>query len=297
MISLEDFKKRMNGLNYEIIKYNGFSKKSLFKCPKHGFFSKKPSNFLYHQCNECTKEKLHSLFSKTEDKFLKQAKEIFPNYDFSKIVYCNDESYITVICDKHGEFKTTPRRLLSKHKCPFCAEEDRKKSKTYTTQELIEKANKIHNFKYMYLNPKTGILSNIEIVCPKHGSFWMTWNNHINQKQKCPACFTFKGEERIEKILNKNNLLFEKNKKYKDLVDKTNLSYDFYIPSKKLLIEHNGEQHYYNSFNKPLHEWHRQLHHDWLKRKYAKNNKLKLLIIPYWEFDNIEKIMENEING
>ena len=48
---------------------------------------------------------------------------------------------------------------------------------------------------------------------------------------------------------------------------------------------------------KPIHEWHRQLHHDWLKRKYAKENKLKLLIIPYWDFNNIEKIMEIEING
>ena len=71
----------------------------------------------------------------------------------------------------------------------------------------------------------------------------------------------------------------------------------FFIPNKNLLIEHNGEQHYFNSFKKPIHEWHRQLHHDWLKRKYAKENKLKLLIIPYWGFNNIEKIMEIEING
>ncbi len=297
MVSLEEFKKRMNGLNYEIIKYNGYSKKSLFRCSKHGLFEKKPSNFLQHQCNECTKEKLHNLFSKSQEKFINQAKEIFPFYDFSKTIYYNDETYVTVICQKHGEFKTTPRRLLSKHKCPICAKEDRKKAKSYTVQELIEKANKIHNNKYTYINPKNGILSNIEIVCLKHGSFWMTWNNHINQEQKCPACFTFKGEEKIETYLNKNNIFFERNKRFSNLIDKTNLSYDFFIPNKNLLIEHNGEQHYFNSFKKPIHEWHRQLHHDWLKRKYAKENKLKLLIIPYWDFNNIEKIMEIEING
>lgn len=34
-----------------------------------------------------------------------------------------------------------------------------------------------------------------------------------------------------------------------------------------------------------------QKHHDWLKRKYAQKNSYNLLIIPYWEKDNIEKIL------
>ena len=53
--------------------------------------------------------------------------------------------------------------------------------------------------------------------------------------------------------------------------DKRKLSYDFYIPSKNLLIEYNGEQHYKSI----KHFGGRKMfllqkHHDWLKRKYAK---------------------------
>lgn len=29
-----------------------------------------------------------------------------------------------------------------------------------------------------------------------------------------------------------------------------------------------------------------------LKRKYAKDNNINLLVIPYWEFNNIEKIID-----
>ena len=38
-------------------------------------------------------------------------------------------------------------------------------------------------------------------------------------------------------------------------------------------------------------------HHDWLKRKYARKNHLKLLAIPYWNNKEISKILEEELNG
>ena len=53
----------------------------------------------------------------------------------------------------------------------------------------------------------------------------------------------------------------------------------------------------WSSLPKEVHEWHKQLHHDWLKRKYAKNHNINLLVIPYWDFDNIEKILEDYLSS
>lgn len=39
-----------------------------------------------------------------------------------------------------------------------------------------------------------------------------------------------------------------------------------------------------------------QKHHDWLKRKYAKENGYRLLTIPYWEYDNIENIIMEKLD-
>jgi hypothetical protein len=101
----------------------------------------------------------------------------------------------------------------------------------------------------------------------------------------------------LEEFLNRKNISFKRNKTFDDLKDDRLLSYDFYIEEKNLLIECQGQQHYYNSFHKPLHEFHKQLHHDWLKRRYCKKNKINLLIIKYTNYKNIEEILEDYLNG
>lgn len=297
-IELDEFTRRAKTLlkEIEIIKYNGYNKKSEFKCKIHGVFFKTPKNFLIHQCNKCTNEKLHLLYVKDKETFLKQATKIFPNYDYSETNYYNDETEIIVICKEHGEFKTTPNRLLSKHECPKCADKKRTSLKTYTLNELKERA-KLLNYNYDYSKAnEIGIYNSVEIICKKHGSFFMTWNNHLNCKQKCPSCFSSFGELETEKFLNKKSIKFSKTKIFKNLIDINKLSYDFYLEDRKILIECQGQQHYYNSFNKPLHEWHRQLHHDWLKRKYAKDNNFNLIIVPYWEYKNINNFLEVKLN-
>ena len=281
--------------NYELIKFNGMKNKSIFKCSKHGLINKTPANFINHQCNECTKEKLREMFLKSNDDYIKEAKEIFPEYDFSKTEYKGNDKKIIVIYPKHKEFKIEANSLLQGHGCKLCANEEISKMKTYSVNELIQRANKVHNYKYDYsLSDKNGISSKVKINCPTHGIFTKSWNNHINQHQGCPECNGFFGEVKTKEWLVKNNIEFVKNKPFEDLKDIDYLKYDFYIEKINLLIEIQGQQHYYNSFNKPIHEWHRQLHHDWLKRKYAKN--FNFLTIPYWEFKNINKILERKIN-
>lgn len=117
--------------------------------------------------------------------------------------------------------------------------------------------------------------------------------------EKCRFCQESQAERIIRTYLEKKGyrrfLDFFPQKEFKDCVGKNKqpLTFDFYIPSKNLLIEYNGEQHYLPSRFRH-HDLREQRHRDWLKRRYAKDNSMRLLVIPYWKFKDIGRILEEE---
>ena len=147
------------------------------------------------------------------------------------------------------------------------------------------------------------------------------WYVRVNSRTSfntgCPECQNSKGEKIISQYLLDSNFIkinqteyidsFKYNynyyipqKEFNGLVGlgNGNLSYDFYLPNQNLLIEFQGEQHekYIPGLHKSKKDFERQLEHDKRKREYAKNNNIKLLEIWYWDFDNIEEILNNYLN-
>lgn len=112
---------------------------------------------------------------------------------------------------------------------------------------------------------------------------------------RCPECQSSKGEERISEYFINNQILYKSQKTFYGLIGLGNnlLSYDFYLPQYNLLIEYQGQQHekYIKGFHKSIKDFERQVEHDRRKREYAENNKIKLLEIWYWDYDNIETIL------
>ena len=121
----------------------------------------------------------------------------------------------------------------------------------------------------------------------------------VGRSMKCRNCTSSKGEQRIKEWLIDNNIKFKQQKTFKYLVGIGNglLSYDFYLPQYNLLIEYQGEQH--EKFIKGLHKSEEafiiQKEHDRRKREYAKDNNIKLLEIWYYDYENIEKILDNSV--
>lgn len=65
-------------------------------------------------------------------------------------------------------------------------------SKKVTTYDFVNRAKIAHNNKYDY--SKVDYINNstkVCIICPEHGEFWQTPNNHLRGKG-CPFC---KGEK------------------------------------------------------------------------------------------------------
>jgi hypothetical protein len=69
---------------------------------------------------------------------------------------------------------------------------------TLTTQQYIEKANNIHNYKYNYSEVLyTDAHTKVTIICPEHGKFLQRPLSHLQNK----GCYFCGKENRIKKIL------------------------------------------------------------------------------------------------
>jgi len=263
-------------------------------CSKHEiYFKQRPSTLTIGKwaCPCCIHEKNIRL-KQNKEKVFEQAAKIHNNkYIYFPEDYKGKKIKTKIYCPKHKFifYQTMQCHINRKQKCPKCALEDRIKKRRLSNEQAL---NLLKNDKYDYsLMEYKGYDHSIKIICKKCGNiFEQIFYNHLTG-DGCPNCNNYKGEEKIIDYLNKNNIKFEHPKKYVDLKDVNLLSYDFYLPDYNLLIEYNGRQHYkfVEYFQKNLHNFHRQLHHDWLKRKYAIKNDINLLVIPYWE--NLNEIL------
>ena len=184
---------------------------------------------------------------KSNNEFIREVQLIHHNrYDYSKVKYINNKTKVCIICPDHGEFWQIPSDHLNGKGCPQCAGNVR-----YNKDTFVEKAKIIHNDRYdyskvQYVNAHTKVC----IICPEHGEFWQTPNNHLNGNG-CPLCKNRKIgnvlRDTVEDFIEKSNELNEITNCLKVLLPQQrnreilrNREIDVYIPSLKLGIEYNG---------------------------------------------------------
>jgi len=118
------------------------------------------------------------------NKFINKAKKIHGDkYDYSQVNYVNNKIKIKIICPTHGAFEQTPNDHLTGYGCPDCGG-----SKRLTTDKFINKAKEIHADRYDYsLCDYKTTKTKVKLICPTHGVFEITPNNHLNGKG-CRQC-------------------------------------------------------------------------------------------------------------
>ena len=132
--------------------------------------------------------------------------------------------------------------------------------------------------------------------CFECGHVWSASPAKISSGTGCPRCNKSKGEKKIINMLKKYNIDYINDKPYfNDLFGLGGLPLrpDFILPDYKIWIEYDGEFHYRKMYDDDGYETTKE--HDKRKDEYAKKNGWKLIRIPYWEFDNIENILEKEL--
>ena len=116
--------KRVHGDTYDYSKvmYINAMLNVTITCPKHGDFEQTPNNHLSGKgCNKCGNEKIGFVLSSNTEDFIFKAKRMYDDtYDYSKVVYINAISNVTITCPKHGDFEKTPNKHLNGQGCPRC---------------------------------------------------------------------------------------------------------------------------------------------------------------------------------
>ena len=291
--------------DYSLVEFKTVNEKVKIICPVHGIFEQRPLDHIKgKKCAKCAHK-----YKPTTEEFVKKAKEVHGDkYDYSLVDYKNNKALIKIICPIHGVFEQVARNHLKGSGCKKCYNEDWSEKLKLSKEEFVKKAKEVHGDKYDYsLVDYKGLKFREKIICPVHGVFEQCLLDHIyggtqHLGSGCPNCKESKGEEKIRLWLENENIEYKYNKSYLNIYSEKGkrLRYDFYIPSKKMYIEYNGEQHYkwYKKYQTSYHRFLVQCHHDWLKRKYFKKNKDEILLtIPYWDYKIIDEILKEKIYG
>lgn len=162
-------------------------------CKTHGIFKlTAQSHRIGYGCVECQKQDkdiFNKLYKPKTDRFICKAIDKHGDkYDYSNTIV-DSTSFVKIVCKQHGEFSQRYFDHLHGFNCPTCGAISIRTKLMQTQDEFTKKANIIHKFKYDYSKIiYNGNSAKIEIICPKHGNFWQTPDNHINNKSGCPKC-------------------------------------------------------------------------------------------------------------
>jgi ssDNA-binding Zn-finger/Zn-ribbon topoisomerase 1 len=277
--------------------YRRSKEKLIIGCPIHGEFYLKPNAlFTGHGCPKCGISRLGDGVRLTQEEFVDRATIVHRglyNYSISKYIIMTVK--IEILCKKHGSFWQLPHNHLCGAGCPQCKLEFLSQMRKYPFEMHVKNFRKRHGNIYDYSKANyIDYNTKIEIVCPKHGSFWQSTNAH-SMGVGCPYCSKSKAEGRIREWLIKNGVLFIPQHFFSDCKNIRYLYFDFFLPVYNICIEYDGELHYKpfrksSSGQEKLQETQRN---DRLKNEYCEKMHIKLVRIPYWKKSGIEKILKD----
>lgn len=253
-----------------------------------------PSNFLKgSRCPQCFGGVL-----KSNESFKKEILDLVGNeYEFIE-KYVNTATKI--LC-KHNvcnyTWKIRPNDFLQGTRCPQCNRPNYNRDTNHFQKEVKD----LVGNDYSVIGEYIGALDKIGFKHNLCGYEWEATPSNFLQGTRCPQCNNSKGEDAVRRYLESNHIKFQREYSFYNLVGLGGapLRYDFAIfgnmdNGSPFLIEYDGEFHFKKFYENQNFE--RLQEHDKLKNQYCEDNDIPLLRIPYWEFDNIEKILEDNLN-
>lgn len=188
--------------------------------------------------------------AKTTTDIIKDFEAVHGNkYDYSKVIYTKMTEKVIVVCPEHGPWEIRAFAHKKGQGCMGCRGYCGPRKNT--DEDIISKAREVHGNAYDYSKMVfKNILTKIEIVCPEHGSFFQTPDNHIRKGNKCPYCKNTGASRESKKVLTpiirelqKRNIqfFFDSTEFRVDVGSgQTRYHLDLYVPSLNLNVEFNG---------------------------------------------------------
>ena len=196
------------------------------------------------------------------------------------------------------EYEVTLNNFKRGERCPHCRHEEFKEKckKKRISREYVEKEVEKEGYFVISFGNFEKSRDKLKLKCPKGHEYETTWNT-FQRGKRCPYCNNSKGEKRISEYLISNSINYISQYKFENCRNNKPLPFDFYLPDYNICIEYDGEQHFHpvdfggKGIKKAEEEYLGFKKRDKIKTQYCENNNIKLIRIPYWEFDNIENIL------
>lgn len=217
----------------------------------------------------------------------------------------NSETRVLYECPVHGINETKIYTLITRHGCIKCGHIATIKAQTHDCDDVY---NYFKEHGSTLLNKEDYSrwdLKNLRVTCRECGEVYTTSYgsfSHSNGRQVCPKCASTisTGELKIKNYLESNNIEFEMQYRFQDCKNILALPFDFYLPKINVCIEYDGEGHYIPiQRGISLEEAEIVLsgikYRDNIKTEYCQNNNIKLIRIPYWDYENINQILTKEL--
>lgn len=263
------------------------------------------------KCPICMRKKLKEINLKSIEQF---------NIDFNKVSngkyellgeYVSSRDKIKIL---HKECGTkwdvnTNNFLQGRSYCPKCSKENtikRLKSKTKPHEKFVQEVENLGLGEYEVISK---YIKSRESIILKHkvcGNEWETKPDWFLMGNRCPKCNTHqnsKGVQKIKRFLDENNVKYITEYKMKKCKRIRPLPFDFAIFEEdklKCLIEYDGIQHFkpksFGSENNKDENFKLLKESEEIKNKFCIETNIKLIRIPYFEFENIDKILSEVIS-
>jgi hypothetical protein len=257
-------------------------------------YSVSPAKFLTgRRCPRCGRISTHEKKTKTFEQVKQEIYDmvgdefrIVGNYYGLK----KKTAFYHKLCGR--EYQLTPRSFYNGSRCTLCAMDAFVEKLSKSHDEFKKEIWSLVQEEYSLLSTYVGSHEKVTLrhnLCGK--TFKMSPTKFLTG-QRCPKCRESKGERRVEECLYKLRADFEAQIRFEDCRNELPLPFDFGIYNDNTivgLIEYDGILHFEEKgFEK---SFRRIQLTDKIKNGYCEEKNIPLLRIPYWEFENVEKLI------
>jgi hypothetical protein len=282
--------------------YAGRTKKILMKCLVHNVEClKTPADVINGGgCYLCGINKVKESQFISQEEFEDRVRRKNPHIRIDS-QYTGSNNLIDCYCLKHNiSFARVAVSLYNDHSgCDECHKELVRQVSGLTKEQYIEMLQ--CNFPYInLLGDYITLQHETDFYCNQCRMSWVD-KPILVRNRGCPRCENNCAENLVGQVLNTYNIKYQRQYVFDDCVDRRKLPFDYFLIDYNILCEYDGEQHYYpvgfgckdeqESYDKFAYT----KRHDQIKDQYCLDHNIPLIRIPYWEKNNINKYLINEL--
>lgn len=306
----ETFKDEMADINpnIEILSdYVDWYTKIKCRCKIDGYeWEGRASVLLYGGgCEVCgRKKRWDSRGRKTTDDIKEEMHLINPNIEIIGD-YQGTHKLIKCKCRIDGAiWESYVCNLLNKSAtCPTCALNHVRAVEALSVEEVQKRISE-NGLNIEVLGEYKNSKEHIKCRCRLHDCIYTVSPRTLlyNKSSGCPLCTQSLGEMKMINILQDMGYSISTQHTFPDCKHIKVLRFDGYCEDINTAFEYQGQQHYYPvDFSGKDADYARQQFdlgqtRDNIKRDYCKQHDIRLIEVPYWEFDNMELFLHNSLN-